>query len=211
MHGLTGVRRWSALGGPVDLWAGRVLTALSCCVLVAGPLLLQNPVIDRQMVGNWPLVNALLPAYLLPGLLLAVIGYVLRNHPLATLWRTVWPIATLALALTWVSLEIRRFFHAPDQLHATTMTTAETYTYSAVWLLFALVLLAAGIAGRTAQLRYASLAVLVLAVLKVFLIDLSDLEGLLRVASFFGLGLCLVGIGFIYQRFVHRPETTGDS
>ena len=71
------------------------------------------------------------------------------------------------------------------------------------WLL---VLLAAGITVRVAQLRYASLAVLVLVVLKVFLIDLSDLEGLLRVASFLGLGLCLVGIGFIYQRFVHQPE-----
>ena len=53
---------------------------------------------------------------------------------------------------------------------------------------------------------YAVCAVLVLVVLKVFLIDLSDLEGLLRVASFLGLGLCLVGIGFIYQRFVHQPE-----
>ena len=84
--------------------------------------------------------------------------------------------------------------------------TAENYTYSVVWLLFALALLAGGISLRTAPLRYAALAVLVLTVLKVFLVDLSDLEGLLRVASFLGLGLCLVGIGFIYQRFVNRPS-----
>ncbi len=199
-------RRWSIHGGIIDLWAGRILTALACAALVAGPLLGLNPVFDRQMVGNWPLVNALTPAYLLPGVLIALIGYVLRNHAVLTVWRTAWPPAALGLALVWLSMEIRRFFHAPDDLDATFMTTPENYSYSAVWLLFALVLLAAGITVRVAQLRYASLAVLVLVVLKVFLIDLSDLEGLLRVASFLGLGLCLVGIGFIYQRFVHQPE-----
>lgn len=199
-------RRWSAQGGFIDLWAGRLLTALACGALVAGPLLGLNPIVDRQMVGSWLLVNALVPAYLLPGLLLAYIGYVLRNHATLKFWRTIWPPATLGLVLIWLSLEIRRFFHAPDDLHATLMTTPENYSYSAAWLLFALVLLAAGIAVRAAQLRYASLAVLILVVLKVFLIDLSDLEGLLRVASFLGLGLCLVGIGFIYQRFVHKPD-----
>ncbi len=199
-------RRWAIHGGIIDLCAGRMLTALACAALVAGPLLGLNPVFDRQMVGNWPLVNALTPAYLLPGVLIALIGYVLRNHAVLTVWRTAWPPAALGLVLVWLSMEIRRFFHAPDDLDATFMTTPENYSYSAVWLLLALVLLAAGIAVRVAQLRYGALAVLVLVVLKVFLIDLSDLEGLLRVASFLGLGLCLVGIGFIYQRFVHQPE-----
>jgi uncharacterized membrane protein len=50
------------------------------------------------------------------------------------------------------------------------------------------------------------LAVLVLAVLKVFLLDMSGLGGLWRVASFLGLGLSLIGIGWIYQRFVHRQR-----
>ncbi len=198
--------RWSAHGGFIDLWAGRVLTVLACGFLVVGPLLGLNPLFDRQMVGHWPFANALTPAYLLPGLLLAFIGYVLRHHSTLKLWRLLWPPASLGLMLVWLSMEIRRFFHAPDDLDATFMSTPENYSYSAVWLLFALTLLAAGITARVAQLRYASLAVLVLVVLKVFLIDLSDLEGLLRVASFLGLGLCLVGIGFIYQRFVHRPQ-----
>ncbi len=39
-------------------------------------------------------------------------------------------------------------------------------------------------------------------VAKVFLIDMSELTGLYRVASFMGLGLILVGIGYLYQRFV---------
>jgi len=39
-----------------------------------------------------------------------------------------------------------------------------------------------------------------------FLIDMSALTDLYRVASFLGLGLSLVGIGYLYQRFVFpRP------
>ena len=55
-------------------------------------------------------------------------------------------------------------------------------------------------------IRYAGLAVIVLVVLKVFLWDMSSLEGLFRIASFIGLGLCLVGIGWLYQHFVQKPK-----
>ena len=180
--------RWAHSGGFIDKWAGRVLALMACGLLVAGPLLVTNPLLDRQMVGNWPVINALTPAYLLPGMLIAFIGYTLRNHSVQKVFRLSWPPVSLGLVLMWLSMEVRRVFHAPDELYSTRMSTPENYTYSAVWLLFALSLLAAGIFSQRAQLRYASLAVLVLTVLKVFLIDMSDLQGLLRVASFLGLG-----------------------
>ncbi len=63
-------------------------------------------------------------------------------------------------------------------------------------------LLGLGIYRRISALRYASLAVLLITVLKVFLFDMGGLTGLYRAASFMGLGLSLVGIGYIYQRFV---------
>jgi uncharacterized membrane protein len=63
-------------------------------------------------------------------------------------------------------------------------------------------LLALGIVTREPILRYASLAILLVVALKVFLLDMSDLTGLYRVGSFLGLGLSLVGIGLVYQRFV---------
>ena len=62
--------------------------------------------------------------------------------------------------------------------------------------------LALGIVLAKSALRYASLGVLVVAVLKVFLFDMAGLTGLYRVGSFLGLGLALIGIGFVYQRFV---------
>jgi uncharacterized membrane protein len=61
-------------------------------------------------------------------------------------------------------------------------------------------LLAFGLLTRQRQLRLLSLALLVVAILKVFLLDLSGLEGLWRAAAFLGLGITLVGVGLAYQR-----------
>ena len=55
------------------------------------------------------------------------------------------------------------------------------------------------------ELRLASGLFVVAAVLKVFLYDLAQLEGILRALSFIGLGAVLIGIGLAYQKLVfHR-------
>ena len=51
-------------------------------------------------------------------------------------------------------------------------------------------------------MRFASAAVVILTVLKVFLIDMSDLTGIYRALSFIGLGIVLMGIGWFYQRLL---------
>jgi len=61
---------------------------------------------------------------------------------------------------------------------------------------------------RLPVLRYASLVVLVLVVGKVFLVDMADLTGLLRVASFLGLGIALLALGFVYRRYVFREDSS---
>ena len=43
---------------------------------------------------------------------------------------------------------------------------------------------------------------MLLAVGKVFLYDTAELEGLYRVFSFFGLGFSLLGLSYVYTRFV---------
>ena len=105
------------------------------------------------------------------------------------------------LALAYVTLETKRVFQGPVMV-AWSLSIAESYAYSAVWLGFALALFAAGIKLARQYIRYAGLGVMILVVLKVFLWDLSSHEGLYLIASFIGLGLCLVGIGWLYQQFV---------
>jgi uncharacterized membrane protein len=84
---------------------------------------------------------------------------------------------------------------------------AELYGYSLAWLLYgaALILLAIFVDSR--PLRHAAAGVILLAILKVFLIDAAGLTGLYRVASFLGLGLCLIVLGYLYQRFVLVQRT----
>jgi uncharacterized membrane protein len=65
-------------------------------------------------------------------------------------------------------------------------------------------LLAVGLRQELREARLASGAVIAVAVAKVFIVDLSHLEGAMRAFSFMGLGLALVGIGLAYQRLLAR-------
>lgn len=62
-----------------------------------------------------------------------------------------------------------------------------------------------------ARVRQAALLILLLAVLKIFLWDMSDLDGLYRAASFLGLGACLVGLGWFYQHYVMPRQQAVES
>ena len=112
----------------------------------------------------------------------------------------------LVLALTYVTLEIRRLYHGPVLTRGAT-TGAEQYTYSIAWLAFGVVLLGIGIIFNSQRARLASAAVIALTIVKAFLIDMSTLTGVYRALSFMCLGLVLVAIGWLYQRILFRKQT----
>ena len=115
-------------------------------------------------------------------------------------------VTAVALALVYLSLEVRTLFHGEVLSHGAT-SNAEQYTYSTVWLVFGVALLAGGVWLRSQAVRFASAAVVILTVFKVFLVDMRDLTGIFQGLSFIGLGIVLLGIGRLYQRllFPHRP------
>jgi uncharacterized membrane protein len=55
---------------------------------------------------------------------------------------------------------------------------------------------------RSQPARMASAAVVALTIGKVFVIDMAGLTGIFRALSFIGLGVVLVGIGWLYQRLL---------
>jgi len=196
--------RYSEATHRVWYYGARILIGLAISQIVLLQLWHSNPILTGEFVGRYPLVNLLLLAYAIPAvfaLLLAAAFDRLRAPQLAR------GLAVLAFVLifAWVSLEVRRLFQGA---HFTRylQSDAESYAYSLAWLVYAGLLLALGIfRGRTA-LRYASLVVLLVTVIKVFVFDMAGLAGLYRVASFLGLGLSLIGIGYLYQKFVfQRP------
>jgi uncharacterized membrane protein len=84
---------------------------------------------------------------------------------------------------------------------------AEFYGYSVAWLIYGGLLLALAIWRRLPALRHAAAGIVVLVVCKVFLGDASGLTGLYRFASFLGLGLTLLALGYLYQRMLKHAES----
>lgn len=99
------------------------------------------------------------------------------------------------------TLIARRTFHGPDMATEMMETSLETWTYSAVWALFGAGALALGAMRRDGVLRWAGLALLLGVTAKVFLIDMARLNGVVRAASFLGLGGVLVLVALATRRF----------
>ncbi|HEY6320856.1 MAG TPA: DUF2339 domain-containing protein [Thermoanaerobaculia bacterium] len=190
--------------------AGRLVILLGLAAVLAGPCLADNPLWDHQLVGATPLLNVLAAAYALPAILAIAAAAEVRRHGgrrLPLLASTV----ALLLGFVWISLTVRQLFHGAF-LDRAPAGAPERYAYSAAWVLYGIGLLLAGIARRGPILRFGSLAVMLLAVAKVFLYDTARLSDLYRVLSFLGLGASLLLLGFLYQRHVFRPaggEETG--
>jgi uncharacterized membrane protein len=189
-----------------------VLAALALAGIVFGLGSIDNPIATGEPVGGL-FFNLILLGYGVPALLAGVLALVARGvRPRA--YGTTAAIAALALALGYLTLQVTLLYHGPV-LTAGPTSDAEQYTYSAVWLAFGVALLAAGILLRSRPVRFASAAVTILTVLKVFLVDMSNLTGIYQALSFIGLGVVLLGIGWFYQRLLFRrspsvPDSTPD-
>ena len=85
---------------------------------------------------------------------------------------------------------------------------AQDLTYTLGWGAFGIGMLATGISRRSRVTRIASLALLVVTVVKCFLHDLWRLGGLYRVGSFVGLAVCLALVAVLLQRFVLGRQKT---
>lgn len=196
---LAGDRRWNAR--PVAVWGRRLLVVLAAWQVVALQMLDLNPLWTDEPVGRWPVLNLLFLAYGAPGLLGLLWLWLERPRPPALL--RLGPLLPAALLALNLALEIRRAFQGPV-LSGPELSNAEWYAYSAAFLLFAVLMMAAALRFGWGWLRHAAFALVLAVVAKVFLSDMADLEGLYRVASFLGLGVCLIGIGYAYQRVLLR-------
>ncbi len=88
---------------------------------------------------------------------------------------------------------------------------ARDLTTSLAWALYALVLLVVGVRRAASAPRWASLALMLATIGKVFLVDLANLTGLYRVGAIFGLAVSLIAVSLLYQRYVFRPVRSQDS
>jgi uncharacterized membrane protein len=185
-----------------------VLTVFAGLTSVFGLLFLDNPAIWPINIGG-AFINCILLGYALPAVLMLLLSYAVAGRRPAAYGNTI-AAGALVLALSYVTLEIRRLYHGALLTSGAT-SGAEQYTYSIAWLLFGVILLGIGIVVNSQRARLASAAVIALTILKAFLIDMSTLTGVYRALSFMCLGLVLVAIGWLYQRILFRRHATPPS
>ena len=184
---------------------GLVLFYITTLRWIYFDFLLLNPYwSSQQLVGATPFINGITLTY---GVGCALTFWAYRNilkHQLNGI-RQIYGCITFISAFTFISLTIRQYFHGTT-LTQEIMSSAETYSYSIAWLLAGLVLLTFGIRLQNKHLRIAALSFITLCVVKVFLYDAAELEGLLRVLSFFGLGVSLIGLSYYYTQYILKPS-----
>jgi uncharacterized membrane protein len=153
------------------------------------------------------IVNLIMLAYGLPAVLAIALALIARTtRPLS--YRIAAAITAVILALFYLTLEVRRLFHGP--ILAGPVSDAEQYSFSTAWLLFGIALLAVGFVLRSQPARMLALGVIALTVAKVFIIDTASIGGIYRALSAIGLGIVLLGIGWLYQRLLYprTPQST---
>lgn len=186
-----------------------LIGSATLAAIVLGLMLTVNPMITDDPVGG-PFFNLILLGYGIPAVLALALAMTVR-HSRPLIYRGIAVTVGVALALGYLTLEIRRLYHGPVLTDGIT-SDIEQYTYSAAWLATGVILLLAGLLLRSQPARMVSAAIVALTIAKVFLIDMSDLTGIFRALSFIGLGIVLVGIGWLYQRllFAAPPAASPD-
>jgi uncharacterized membrane protein len=80
----------------------------------------------------------------------------------------------------------------------------QNLSITALWAFYAVIALVIGIAKRIRFLRLGALALLLVAIGKVFVYDVFKLAMVYRIVAFIGLGLLLLTSGYLYQRYSKR-------
>jgi uncharacterized membrane protein len=180
-----------------------IIAALTAAAVVLGLWMTVNPWFTGENVGG-AFFNLILLGYGIPAVLAIWLAMATRGtRPEA--YRVTAAAFAVLLMLSYLTLEVRALYQGPV-LSRGGMSNAEQYTYSVVWLAYGVALLLFGIFFRSQPARFASALITLLTIGKVFLLDMAGLAGIYRALSFIGLGLVLVGIGWLYQRLLFPPR-----
>lgn len=186
---------------PVFRYGSMIAGALAMINVLTLHLGALNPFFSGENTGPWPFLNLLLIGYLLPAIAYAGLAWYARGKRPAS-YVSLLAVASAVLAFAWATLSVRRFWQGENIADWKGFLQGETYSYSVVWLAIGVGLLALGSRFDARSIRLASAALVMLSVAKAFLIDMSNLEGVLRALSFIGLGAVLIGIGLFYQKIL---------
>lgn len=186
----------------IYLLASKILLAMGAASYLS-TLTFLNPFWTGEVIGASPIFNILLLSFGAP----VLIGILLVLYYDPAFKKKIAAV-TAFMGFAFINAEIRHLWNGELSIHSIT-SNGELYTYTIVWLLLAIVCLLAGSIRYGSSVYRAGFGLMMVVIGKIFLLDMADLEGLLRVASFMGLGLSLLGLAYLYQRFNLSPDAAG--
>jgi len=212
-------RQWITIGwaleGTALLWlfhrvphSGLRLVGVGLLCAAFARLALNPAVLEYHARTATPILNWFLYAYGITAICLFAGSRLLappRQEVLGNNAQVVLATLGTVLAFLLLNIEIADYFTAPGSSALTfefSGNFTRDMTYSIAWALFGLVLLVFGIAKKVPAVRYASLALIGVTLLKLFLHDLGQLGQLQRIGAFVGVAVVLLVSSFLYQRFV---------
>jgi uncharacterized membrane protein len=100
-----------------------------------------------------------------------------------------------------IYFELKYKFINLDMFYNISTESMKQFSYSAILILYSLGAIVTGLNIRSKSIRIFALCLFMTSVLKVFILDLSVLSGGYRILSFVLLGIILVGVSLIYQKY----------
>jgi len=195
---------------------GLRLAGVALLVTVFTRLALNPAVLTYHSRAAFPIFNWYLYTYGVVTVCLFAAARLLappRNRVLGHNARPLLYTLGTVLAFLLVNIEIGDYFSIPGVAALTfefSGSFARDMSYSIAWALFALLLLIIGMRKRTAPVRYASLGLLGVTVVKLFFHDLSQLDQLYRISAFVVVAVIAIVASFLYQRFLGTAEKTNE-
>ncbi len=221
LQGLAMILLWKRLDHPGLKYFGLALLATTFVRLLLNPAVLGYYQKSARPFFNWLAYTYLVPAGALLGSARVLAS--LERERLRP-WEKRWGeklgaagaaacgLAGLLVIFAWINLTILDYFSTGGYLRLSLdRLPARDLSLSLAWAVYALVLLAIGMAKKSVALRWVSLAFLILTIGKVFLYDLGELKDLYRVASLAGLAVSLLLVSLAYQRFVFPAKKAKES
>jgi Predicted membrane protein (DUF2339) len=202
-----------ALEGVALLWLfhrvphpGLRLTGVGLLIAAFVRLALNPAVLEYHVRSATPIWNWYLYAYGIVTVCLFLGARLMAPPRNRVLGSNVPPILIslgTVLAFWLLNIEIADYFCEPGatlRFHFSG-NFAEGMTYSIAWGLFALILLVVGILKNLRAARYSALGLLSVTLLKLFFLDLAQLDQLYRIGAFIGVAVIAMLASFAYQRF----------
>ncbi|HKV42556.1 MAG TPA: DUF2339 domain-containing protein [Blastocatellia bacterium] len=218
---------WAGLSLPL-VWLGinkqivpLGLSGTFTLVLAAGIAIEQGygyaPINEFTLLANWRAVAFVC----IVAAMLAVAAWI-KDAPAESDWPgetyAVLRVVVALIIVFWLTVETKDYFGRELYLASvgpgagsnafpglsgeyTRLANLRQLALSLVWLIYSIFLIVFGMWRRALSLRIVAIVVFGITILKIFVYDLSFLQSLYRIFSFIGLGLILLTVSFLYQRY----------